>query len=80
MDGGAAGRLIRHVVRADDHLAIGDLAQGARILAGDANGTPPLFGQAGIVQQEQAVRRTLRHQGGHALLVERLGSPGRIGQ
>jgi hypothetical protein len=26
------------------------------------------------------VRRTLRHQGGHALLVESLGSPGRIGQ
>ena len=80
MDGGTAGRLLRHVVRADDHLAIGDLAQGARVLAGDAPGTPPLFGQAGIVQPQQAVRPTLRHQGGHALLVERWGLPGCIGQ
>jgi len=80
MDGGAAGRLIRHVVRADDDLAIGDLAEGPRILAGDADGTAPLFGQAGIVQPQEAVRRTLRHQGGHALLIEGLGLPGRIGQ
>jgi hypothetical protein len=44
MHGGTAGRLIRHIVRADDDLAIGDLAQRPRILAGDANGTAPLFG------------------------------------
>lgn len=37
MYGGAAGRLIRHVVRADDDLAMGDLPQGPRILAGDAD-------------------------------------------
>src|SRR5215470_5395110 len=80
MDGGAAGRLIRNIVRADDDLAIGDLAQRSGILAGDANGTAPLFGQAGIVQQQEAMRWTLRHQGRHALLIESLGLPGRIGQ
>ena len=80
MHGGAAGRLIRHVVRADDDLAIGDLAQGPGILAGDADRAAALLGQSRVVQHQEAVRRTLRHQGGHALLVEGLGLPGRIGQ
>ena len=79
MDGGTAGRLIRHGVRAHDDLAMGDFAQRPSILAGDANGTAPLCGEAGIVQQAQAVGRTLRHEGGHAWLVESLGIPGRIG-
>ena len=80
MDGGAAGGRIRHVGRADHDLAIGDLAQGPGILAGDADGTAPLFRQTGIVQQQEAGWRTLRYQGLHALGVEGLGRPGRIGQ
>ena len=80
MHGGTARRLIRDVVRADDDLAIGDLAQGPGILAGDADRAAPLLGQPGVVQHQEAVRRTLRHQGLHALLVEGLGLPGRIGQ
>jgi len=80
MEGGAAGRLIRHIVRADDDLAISDLAEGPGILTSDADGTAPLFGQASIVQQQEAMRWTLRHQSGHTLLIEGLGLPGRIGQ
>ena len=40
----------------------------------------PWLGEAGIVQPPPAVGRTLRHPGGHALLGESLGIPGRIGQ
>ena len=78
--GGAAGRRICHGVRADDALAMGDLAQRPSIRAGDANGTAPVVGEAGIVQPPPAVGRTLRHPGGHALLGESLGIPGRLGQ
>ena len=78
--GGTARRLISDIVHADDDLAIGYLAQGPRILVGNANRAAPWLGQSGIVQHQEAVRRTLRHQGGHALLIEGLGLPGRIGQ
>ena len=43
--------------------------EGPGLLPGAPDGTAPLLGQAGIVQQEQAVWRTLGHSGGHALLV-----------
>jgi hypothetical protein len=80
MHGGAAGRFLGDGVGADDALAIGHLAQGARRLARHADSTAPWLGQAGSVQQEQAVRRTLRDPGWHTLRVERLGLSGRIGQ
>jgi hypothetical protein len=67
-------------MRPDDDLAIGDLPQGPRILARDTDGTAPWFGQARIVEDQEAVRQTLRHQGGYALPGKRLGLPGRIGQ
>ena len=54
--------------------------EGPGLLPGAPDGTAPLLGQAGIVQQEQAVWRTLGHSGGHALLVESLGLPGCIRQ
>ena len=80
MHGGAARRLIRDVVGTDDDLAIGDLAERAGILAGHPDRAAPLLGQPGVVQHQKALGRTLRHQGLHALLVEGLGLPGRIGQ
>ena len=76
MHRGTAGRLIGQVVGGDNDLAIGDLAQGARILAGHPDRTAPLLRQPSIVQHQQTSGRTLRHQGLHALLVERLWVPG----
>jgi hypothetical protein len=69
MHGGAARRLIRDVVGTDDDLAIGDLAECAGILAGHPDRAAPLLGQAGVVQHQNALGRTLGHQGLHALLV-----------
>jgi hypothetical protein len=80
MHGGAARWLIAHVVRADDDLAIGHRAQGAGILAGDADRAVPLLGQPSVVPQQETLGRTLGHQGLDALPVEGLGIPGRIGQ
>lgn len=79
MHRGAAGGLIGHIVRTDDDLTIGDLAQRAGILAGHPHRTPSLFGQPGVVQHQDALRRTLRDQGPHTLLVECPGGPDRIG-
>jgi hypothetical protein len=76
---GAAGRLIRYVVGADDALAMGDLAQRPGRLAGDPDRAAPWFGQTGVVQQQHTARGALRYQGGHALLSQGLGLPGRLG-
>jgi hypothetical protein len=79
MDGGAAGRLSRHVVRADDALTISDLAQRPSILAGDTHRASPLLGQSRVIEHQDALGRTLRPQRPHTLVVERLGGPERIG-
>jgi hypothetical protein len=60
MDGGAARRLIRDIVGTDDDLAVGDLAQRAGILAGHPDRTASLLGQPGIIEDQDALRRTLR--------------------
>jgi hypothetical protein len=60
-------------VRADGDLAIGDLAQGARILAGHSDHTTPLLGSP------VSSSTSMPSQGTHALLVEGLGFPERIG-
>jgi hypothetical protein len=39
-----------------------------------------LLGQPGVVEDQEALGWTLHHQGRHAVLVEGLGLPGRIGQ
>src|SRR5262245_31222453 len=65
---------------ARDDLAIGDLAEGPRILTDHANRAAPLLGQPGVVQYQEALRWTLGHEGLDALLVEGLRVPGRIGQ
>jgi hypothetical protein len=77
---GPACRLIGDIVGRDDDLTIGDLAQCAGILAGDADRAAALLGQAGVVQDQEAVGRALRHQGPHALRIHGLGLPGRVGQ
>lgn len=53
------------VVAVDGDLAIGGLAQGAGILAGDADGAPALLGEAGVVEDQHAV--ALGGQGEHPL-------------
>jgi hypothetical protein len=80
MDGRGARRLIGDVVRTDDDLAIGDLAEGPRILTGHPDRAAPLLGQPSVVQHEESLRWTLGHEGLDALLVEGLRVPGRIGQ
>jgi hypothetical protein len=78
--GGPARRLSGDLVGWDNALAMGALAQRPSIRAGNADGTAPWLGQPGVVQSQQAVWRTRRHQGGPAVLVEGLGLPGRLGQ
>jgi len=75
MHGSAAGRLIRHVVRADDDLTSGDLAQSPGILASDSDPAAPLLRQSRVIQPQDALGRILRHQSPHALVLERLGGP-----
>ena len=83
-DGPMHGRRVRwligDIVGTDDDLAIGHLAQGPGILAGDPDRTAPLLGEPGVIQDQETLGRTLRHEGPHALLVEGLRLPGRIGQ
>ena len=67
-------------MRADDDLAIGDLTQRAGILASDADRAAALLGQSGIIEDQEAVGRALRNQGLHALRIQGLGLPGRVGQ
>ena len=69
MHGGAARRLIRDIVGTDDDLAVGDLAERAGILAGHPDRAAPLLGQPGVVEDQEALRRTLRDQDRHALLI-----------
>jgi hypothetical protein len=42
-------------VAVDGDLAVADLAQGARVLAGDADGSLALLGEAGVVDDQDAV-------------------------
>ena len=58
MQRGAARRLIGDVVGRDDDLAIGDLAECARILAGHPDRAASLLGQPGVVQDQEALGRT----------------------
>jgi hypothetical protein len=67
-------------MRADHDLAIGHLAEGPRILAGHADRAVPLLGQPGVVQDQHALGRALRHQGLDTLLIEGRRSPGGIGE
>jgi hypothetical protein len=76
----AVCRLIGDVVGRDHDLAIGHLAQGTGILASHAHRAAPLLGQLGVIQDQEAVGRALRDQGLHALLIQVLRGPGRIGQ
>src|SRR5215475_4091056 len=69
MHGGAACGLIGHVVCADDDLAIGHLTQGAGVLAGHPDRATPLLGQSSVVEDQDALGRTLRDEGPHTLLV-----------
>ena len=64
----------------DDDLAIGHVAQGAGILAGDAHRAAPVLGQPGSVQHQEPGGRARRREGPHALRVEGLEIPRRIGQ
>ena len=80
MQRGTARWLIGHVVGRDDDLTIGDLAKCARILTGHADRAASLLGQPGVVQDQEALGRTLGDEGAHALLVEGPRLPGRIGQ
>ena len=78
--GGTARWLIRDLGGPDDAWAMGALAQRAGILAGHADRAAPWLGPPGVVEDQDALGRTLRDQGPHALLVSGLGLPGRIGQ
>jgi hypothetical protein len=70
---------IRDVVRADHHLTVGHLAQRARVLPRYADRRLPLLGQPRVVERQDPLRGTARHQPPHPRRVQRQRVPLRSG-
>jgi hypothetical protein len=69
------------VVAVDRDLAVADLAEGARVLAGDADGGLALLGEAGVVEDQHAVALGGEaEQSRDALAVEVVLVPGHGGE
>lgn len=69
------------VVAVNGDLTVADLAQGPRILAGDADGAVALLGETGVVEDQDAVAFTGQlQQQLHALPVEVVFIPGGSGE
>jgi hypothetical protein len=76
----ARGRISDDVLSADHDLAVPLLAQRSRILMMHAHRSLPSFGQAGVIQQQDAIGRAALHQEAHALFIQGLRIPGGIRQ
>ena len=72
--------IVHDILGADHDLAVALLAQRPRVLLLHADRGVALFGQAGVIQHQHAVRRTPLDQQPHPLFVQRQRIPGGIGQ
>ena len=81
MERRAAGRVVGQELGTHHHLAVPNLAEGARVLGSNADRGSPFLRQAGIIEDQDPISHRMQFQQAlyaHFIQFERV--PGRIGE